>query len=37
MVTGNAAERLRKEKFAACVIKLGPAAQAVRNRFGHLR
>jgi len=29
MVDGNAAERLRKEKFEACVVKLGPAAQAV--------
>jgi hypothetical protein len=29
MVTDNAAERLRKEKFEACVVKLGPAAQAV--------
>ncbi len=29
MVTENAAERLRKEKFEACVVKLGPAAQAV--------
>jgi hypothetical protein len=29
MVAGNAAERLRKEKFEACVVKLGPAAQAV--------
>jgi PilZ domain-containing protein len=28
-VTGNAAERLRKEKFEACVVKLGPTAQAV--------
>lgn len=28
-VTGNAAERLRKEKFEACVVKLGPGAQAV--------
>jgi hypothetical protein len=26
---GNAAERLKKEKFEACVIKLGPGAQAV--------
>jgi len=29
LVDGNAAERLRKEKFEACVVKLGPAAQAV--------
>ncbi|HST12005.1 MAG TPA: PilZ domain-containing protein [Terriglobales bacterium] len=29
LVTGNAAERLRKEKFEACVVKLGPGAQAV--------
>jgi hypothetical protein len=29
MVTENAADRLRKEKFEACVVKLGPAAQAV--------
>jgi len=28
-VTDNAADRLRKEKFEACVVKLGPAAQAV--------
>ena len=28
-VTHNAADRLRKEKFEACVVKLGPAAQAV--------
>ena len=28
-VSGNAAERLKKEKFEACVIKLGPGAQAV--------
>jgi PilZ domain len=28
-LTGNAAERLRKEKFEACVVKLGPGAQAV--------
>jgi hypothetical protein len=26
---GNAADRLKKEKFEACVIKLGPGAQAV--------
>jgi len=29
MVSGNAAERLCKEKFEACVVKLGPTAQAV--------
>jgi len=29
MVDGNAAERLRKEKFEACVVKLGPTAQTV--------
>ena len=29
LVTENAADRLRKEKFEACVVKLGPAAQAV--------
>jgi len=29
MVNEHAAERLRKEKFEACVVKLGPAAQAV--------
>jgi len=29
MVNENAAERLRKEKFEACVVKLGPAAQVV--------
>jgi len=29
VVTGNAAERLQKEKFEACVVKLGPGAQAV--------
>jgi hypothetical protein len=29
MVNENAADRLRKEKFEACVVKLGPAAQAV--------
>ncbi|HXM21205.1 MAG TPA: PilZ domain-containing protein [Terriglobales bacterium] len=28
-LTGNAVERLKKEKFEACVIKLGPEAQAV--------
>jgi hypothetical protein len=28
-MTGNAVERLKKEKFEACVIKLGPEAQAV--------
>lgn len=28
-MNGDAAERLKKEKFEACVIKLGPAAQAV--------
>jgi PilZ domain len=28
-IIGNAAERLRKEKFEACVVKLGPGAQAV--------
>lgn len=29
VMTGNAAERLKKEKFEACVVKLGPGAQAV--------
>ncbi len=29
LLTGNAVERLTKEKFEACVIKLGPEAQAV--------
>ena len=29
VLPGNAAERLKKEKFEACVIKLGPGAQAV--------
>lgn len=29
LLTGNAVERLKKEKFEACVIKLGPEAQAV--------
>jgi hypothetical protein len=29
MVDGNAAERLRKEKFEACVVKLGPTAPTV--------
>jgi hypothetical protein len=29
VMTANAAERLRKEKFEACVINLGPGAQAV--------
>jgi hypothetical protein len=29
LLTGNAAERLKKEKFEACVIKLGPGAQSV--------
>lgn len=29
ILTANAAERLRKEKFEACVVKLGPGAQAV--------
>jgi hypothetical protein len=28
-LNGNAAERLKKEKFEACVIKLGPAAQVL--------
>ncbi len=27
LVTGNVADRLKKEKFEACVIKLGPEAQ----------
>jgi hypothetical protein len=30
-LNGDAVERLKKEKFAACVIKLGPAAQAVMD------
>ena len=29
LLTGNAAERLKKEKFEACVVKLGPEAQVV--------
>jgi len=29
LLTGNAVERLKKEKFEACAIKLGPEAQAV--------
>jgi len=29
VMTGNVAERLKKEKFEACVVKLGPGAQAV--------
>jgi len=29
VLPGNAAERLKKEKFEACVVKLGPGAQAV--------
>jgi len=29
VMPGNAAERLQKEKFEACVLKLGPAAQPV--------
>ena len=29
LMSGNAAERLKKEKFEACVVKLGPGAQAV--------
>jgi hypothetical protein len=29
VMTANAAERLRKEKFEACAINLGPGAQAV--------
>jgi hypothetical protein len=29
LIDGNASERLRKEKFEACVVKLGPGAQAV--------
>jgi hypothetical protein len=28
-LTGNAVERLKKEKFEACVVKLGPEAKAV--------
>jgi PilZ domain len=28
MLTGNVAERLKKEKFEACVLKLGPEAEA---------
>ena len=30
-VNGNAAERLKKEKFEACAIRLGPEAQAVMD------
>lgn len=29
ILSANAAERLKKEKFEACVVKLGPGAQAV--------
>jgi hypothetical protein len=29
LMPGNAAERLQKEKFEACVVRLGPGAQAV--------
>jgi hypothetical protein len=29
VITGNAAERLQKEKFEACVVQLGPSAQAI--------
>jgi hypothetical protein len=29
VMPGNAAERLKKEKFEACVVRLGPGAQAV--------
>lgn len=29
LMPGSAAERLRKEKFEACVVRLGPGAQAV--------
>jgi hypothetical protein len=29
LMPGNAAERLKKEKFEACVVRLGPGAQAV--------
>jgi PilZ domain len=29
VIMENAAERIRKEKFEACVVRLGPAAQAV--------
>jgi PilZ domain len=29
VMSGNAAERLKREKFEACVVKLGPGAQAV--------
>ncbi len=29
LMTGNAGERLQREKFEACVVKLGPGAQAV--------
>src|SRR5579864_6244594 len=29
VMSANAAERLKKEKFEACVVKLGPGAQAV--------
>jgi len=30
-VAGNAAERLKKEKFEACAVKLGPGAEAVMD------
>jgi hypothetical protein len=29
IMSGNAAERLRKEKFEACVVRLGPGAESV--------
>src|ERR1700751_5901252 len=29
VMSGNAVERLKREKFEACVVKLGPGAQAV--------
>lgn len=31
LLNGNSAERLKKEKFEACVVKLGPEAQAVMD------
>ena len=36
-LNGNSAERLKKEKFEACVIKLGPTAQAVMESSCALR
>ena len=35
VLPGNAADRLKKEKFEACVVKLGPEAKGVK--LGDLR